>query len=782
MDIPDNYYTIKEITSKFKMKDSKVRSLIKENMLPNTIKKKSYFINIEDVENYLSIYKDLVNYVDIPTAAHQLRLHPESIRGRIRKGEIKKVKWIANKYYIHKEEIEALATELELRKEYLGIQEVASILSCHTDTVRKLLSKGKFPNFIKRHRDRLFLIPHADVEKYKKELALKKNLIGKNSAAKRLKISEAFMKRLLERGVFPNAIKHSNNRWSIPLKDLNDFNVEDYKIKRYKPIKDGEFTNLDAINKVKFEAKGLTIPSYLKDTYRLYLSYVEHRFSHSSARSETLEKKSVYTANTLKYLLINLDKDITAYSDREIEMLLGNKETVGYVKENFVSFLSYCKRTTLCAYKNKYSITNKVSKEATPYTKEQFFDYYNYIKKTTLHLNNSVGSHRYTQAWLFIIMHFINAWRKSDIIYELPCIDVEEIGISTIDYFKDNELTFIQSQSIVNQVYSKVDKFEISKTGALGQFLCPKDMVIPFATAATIAELHRRSNNKDKLLYAIKHGICKQFFDHSSTLNNFSSIKMNHSLLTYFFDYIIQETEDADIAYELSRNLRSHMSEDTTMLYIHSTNKDGHINKVSSHLFRRGHFGWLYNSMIKLAQPGELNIYDKTSLIEDTRKFFSPVHLENLSYSLLLEQKHQISLIQRLLTLSKKEIKEKINAILCGEAPAKIKHAQCFVYPHCSKSHDCLSCEFLIPKDYLLFSIDNEIKMLIKKIENANLESMKIKYGYLLLNTLNILNQAVIEVGKEYVQTFVNLREIENSLREISDTLTLTSTFTSFKE
>lgn len=783
MKIPEDYYTIQNICHLFNLNEYKVRSLIKKRMLPRTIriiKNKRYLINTNDIKQYLSS-EDMADYIDIYTAANQIDLHPESIRDRIRKGKIKNYKICSNKYYIHKNEMNVLSLDLKLREEYLGIKKIASLLKCHHETVRKLIRENKFPNLLKKNNGRLFLIPQSDIFNYKKELEFKKTCVGKTAAAKKLKVGPNVMGKLLEQNAFPNAIKHNNGTWSIPLKDINNINLDHYIMGRYKSTNPNEFTNLDAINKVKFELKKVKIPSHLEDTYRLFINFMENRFSNSTARGDTLEKKFVYVANTLKYLLKRLTKNINLYTDLEIETFLNEKDVLSYIKENFVSFLNYCKKTTLCLFNNKYSISNKISKEALPYTKEEFFDYCNYTKKTPLHIEGSINSSSYCQTWLFIIMHFINAWRKSDIIYELPNINIESIGISSIEYFNNHDLTFIQSQSIVNQVYLEVDKVNISKTGALGQFLCPKDMVIPFATAAVIAELHRRKNNKNKILYSIKNGIYENFFKHSSTLKSFNSLKMNHSLLTYFFDYIMQETEDADIAYELSRNLRSHISEDTTMIYIHSTNRDGHINRVSSHLFRRGHFGWLYNSMIKIAELQHFNLENKTKMIEETKKQYSPIQFETLSYSLILEQKQPISLIQRLLLLTQEELKIKINKILSGELPAKIKNAQCFIHPHCSKFHDCFSCEFLIPKDYFLFSIDKEIKKLVKKISTTSLESMRIKYGYLLISALGILNQAVVELGVEYVKTFLNLQDIESALEDIKGYLELTSNFMSLR-
>ncbi|EGQ26206.1 hypothetical protein HMPREF9372_1796 [Sporosarcina newyorkensis 2681] len=94
-------------------------------------------------------------------------------------------------------------------------------------------------------------------------------------------------------------------------------------------------------------------------------------------------------------------------------------------------------------------------------------------------------------------MHLMNAWRSGDIVYGLPKIDFDELDIKDFTYFTNHKLTREQSQLIINQVHIKVGKIKFSKTGALGQFLCIDSLAIPFATAISIVELHRRKKMTD---------------------------------------------------------------------------------------------------------------------------------------------------------------------------------------------------------------------------------------------------------------------------------------------
>src|SRR5690625_7702719 len=111
-------------------------------------------------------------------------------------------------------------------------------------------------------------------------------------------------------------------------------------------------------------------------------------------------------------------------------------------------------------------------------------------------------------------MQLMNAWRSGDIVYGLPNIEFDDLNYNNLDYFKDNKRTREQAQLIINQVHIKVGKIKLSKTGSLGQFLCIDCLAIPFATAISLVELHRRNKDVKLMLNSIHSiGIYKRFFD-----------------------------------------------------------------------------------------------------------------------------------------------------------------------------------------------------------------------------------------------------------------------------
>ena len=68
----------------------------------------------------------------------------------------------------------------------------------------------------------------------------------------------------------------------------------------------------------------------------------------------------------------------------------------------------------------------------------------------------------YESAWLYMLLHLNNAWRHNDIL-EFPRIDLQKLGITSLDWIEENKLTNELAQRIINQV--KLKKFIHSKTG-----------------------------------------------------------------------------------------------------------------------------------------------------------------------------------------------------------------------------------------------------------------------------------------------------------------------------
>jgi len=782
LDFPKGYLLIKEAANKLNISIPTLRSYIKDNKFPNTLfrnQAEGYLIFESDITAYKNFISIPGGYLTVIQASQKLLCHEESVRELIRKGSFPNyIRGHKNEYLLS--EIDILSFEKQKPyqlTEHLTINEAAERLTCHPDTIRKYIKENKFPNVVLRSQREGYLIPETDIESFELSISIPPGYLTTSEVAERLKFSEGYTKQLILNNRFPNAYKLPIGSWVIPESDVTDYETIIYH--EFTPETKGQFTTLDAINKFKFKILNLEIPNTLQESFDLYMEFVNYTLSNSKANGDTLIKKVVYYANTIDAIISIIPREVYLLTDREIEGILQSKSTPDYVKQYFVSFLQYCAKRVNCNFKNDYNMANKDPKDKDIYSFGKFLDYYNYVKNIEVHIPDAVKTKTIAQTWLFVLMHMINAWRKSDIIHGLPSIDLNDIKVNSLSYFEKERLSHEQAQLIVNQVYLKVGKLRISKTGALGQFLCHNDLVVPFATAVVIVELHRRKWKDTLLLESIRHNfINKNFFKHKKDLSDFKSLKMNRTLLTYYFHHINESGKDADISYELTRTMRYHKDQDSTTVYIQFTNEDGPLDKVSLNLFNRGHFGWLYNSMINLyTEQSSQTLEERTKMIQLYRESYSPIQLEGLSSFLLQEQNNENSLPLRLAMMSKEELEIKLKKIFHGEMPAKMKHAQCFIFPKCSNktATSCLNCEYIIPKDYLLFSIGEELKKLIESIKSTKFETVRERDSSLLFKVLFILDQAAVELGKEHVGTFIDLQNLKSSLIEIQDNLTVSS-------
>lgn len=444
-----------------------------------------------------------------------------------------------------------------------------------------------------------------------------------------------------------------------------------------------------------------------------------------------------------------------------------------------VKFIQYCEGVVECHFDKYYVVTKKKSNTQEVYSPREFYDFYLFVKNVDLHLKKAIENRRYSVIWVYTLMHFIDAWRSSDILTKLPYIPIEIIGCTSFESIEN--LSREKSQLLINRIFTKIEKMIVSKTGVLGQFLVHGDMVIPTATALVIAEIHRREKQDELLLRLYETSTNTKvdremhiipFFGEREDLYHFQSRKMNRSLLTYFYYSVVEGSKNADIAYALSQRLRAHKDLDSTATYIASTNKDGSVDRVSLNLVNRGHFGWLYNFIVEkfFNSTDKHLLEERTKYIQAFRQEYTPMQLETLACFLNERLKERESLALRIAKLSKDELKKLLARIFKGEMPAKMKHAQCLIYPNCvyQTATSCLQCEHVIPKTYLLISIDEEIKRLIKSIKDSKYIATVIRDYRFLLKVLDLVSQATGELGKDYVKTFINLSEIKKSLLSIT--------------
>ncbi|MEC3464068.1 DNA-binding protein, partial [Bacillus thuringiensis] len=139
-----------------------------------------------------------------------------------------------------------------------------------------------------------------------------------------------------------------------------------------------------------------------------------------------------------------------------------------------------------------------------------------------------------------------------------------------------------------------------------------------------------------------------------------------------------------------------------------------------------------------------------------------------ISFLLLKYQNERESIVDKLMQLSKDQVLEIIIKILKGEKPSKTKHVQCITYPQCPFPNldSCLNCPNAVLNTYLLINIVEELKNVHISIKNTEFDTIRYRDTLRFFVILDVINQAISEFGKSYIETFINFKALENIITE----------------
>ncbi|MDQ8735802.1 hypothetical protein [Paenibacillus sp. LHD-38] len=552
--------------------------------------------------------------------------------------------------------------------------------------------------------------------------------------------------------------------------------VEKVKEKKNKPI-----TTESLLERLKLEINGTEAIEVNKN---IFFEFSSLKLSISKA---SIRKKADDTSKYIKIFiewLSLINKKRFMLSDSELEFLLMRQDIPSYAKETISKFIEYCDSVNDIKRNKKFKVfrTSKRfdSNEESIYEPEIYERYMFFVHDIDVLTERSLFSQLHANAWLFIIMHLTDVWRAPDIVTNMPDVDTEEIGISSLEWFDHNKLSIYQAQTIVNQVQLKIKNAIVSKTKQLLKFYVIPDLIIPFATAAVLSELHRRDKQHSTLLgNQLKNGLSvkkkKEIFKDFPTLVTFESRKMNRSTLTYLFYSVTEEDgPDADLALEFNRITRSHVKDSTSPeIYVRNTNKDGSLNRVSINVFRRGHFGWLFNYLVLMGSDQTQyvqGIENKTELIQSLRDRWKPHEIEAWGIFLTKKIEQKESIILKLSKLPKDIFKKIIRDILKGDLPSRTDGGQCLVYPECSypNKKSCMDCGLFIPQFYVMTEAVVELKRLRDSITDCKYEATLQRDTKRFLYIYLLINEAYQAFGKEYVDSFIDRKDLKSLVEEIS--------------
>lgn len=617
---------------------------------------------------------------------------------------------------------------------------------------------------------------------------------------KELKAYKGYVTRMVRKEYFKD-VKKIGKRDFISRKEIEEIQIQ--KSKRPPTYSNQEATS-------SFSSYLATLEKRIApQSHSLFEDWAIKKINNSNGRPNVLKAIVFYVTEVYQLLLKVLEgdkKEIFNLDDEIIEHLLGDVSITLRKRKEFLLFRDYSLISKSIPSKKRFKVyrpsLTRETKEALDSEKEVYppsvyHQYYLHVQEIEKHIGPSIENRSYANMWLYVIMHLTNNWRANDIIYQMPNISLENIGVSELDWFNSNRLTLQQAQLIANELYLYFQNQLVNKTSAPIRFYLAPPLLMSFATSIALCELHSRiapnsfNRHKSHLLGTFFHGdnqesfassgltSHKLFFKDAPELKDFKSMVMNRSTMVYFFHNVVDgKTEDTDLALDLTQTTRSHLDRNTTSIYVETSNQDGSINRVSLNLFNRGHFGWTYNFIIQLLM-NKVNFSDtleeRTNLIQQLRNIYTPYQIEGWSQYFVAESHRETSLAISLAKMDPQKLGQLLYKIFIGEMPSKHREGQCLTHPTCIyvKRTTCFGCESLIPMEFLLFDCVTELKKRVDILRNTTYEAIIRRESRFIDGILHLLSEANEYLGKEKLSAFITSDELRLLIDHVSDKLAL---------
>lgn len=791
------YYTVEELKEKLEFQDYLILKRIidnkqfgvKEIYIEN---KKQYFFEKKQVDEYISERNE--KYTPFNDVAKSYNISTQKLSKAIKLGLISYKKYeLAKTIYIYNEDIpklldidkfkvknvfEELDMDNELiNKEYYSIEEVNRKYGISEENIRISINKGLVKGY-KKGRFKYLL--KADIDNYFEELNT--NYIKMNEANKKYCISNNLFR------------KHIKILKDIKTYDKHLFNT--YNVYLYIPDVEKAKENIEKQRLINNEAKIedkiellFNESEYKKfpNTLRYCINYAKYSVSNSNRTNKEAYIKLIY--RSYERFAEVLKKEITEYSNDELEFLFDNNTILFENKREMGYFLRYCiqEMPNKCKFTDYPKTYPKIigKKENDIYDKEKWIKYFEILTNIDLHIKKAFEDNKYANIWLYSLLHFSLMWRKADIL-KIPLFALPIKGIDNIKWFEENVFTLSDAETILNSLSISIKSMITDKTDARTNFVTPHQLRLATAVAL-ICSYQYAKQEKSGFIFSRKtswfHTKNINDFFTNYNLPGFSSRKANNTLGTLGYESGVNKEGMAHITYSMISDMRSHKYNPKTMVsestsYYIATNIGDYktIDDVSHNLFLRGHFGELYHMLVEIAYGNidNLEIKDVTKIIKNMKNRIAPKSLETTASFLLSPKINDVELeevIRELLTTDKSELKEKINNILSCKMPSKVNNIQCFISPKCIKKNgvdeiSCVWCKYSLPTIYVLKEIENLIYKLVDRYKFTQKDSIEImKYKYMLSQCIKIILIAKKEYSdygdNEYIETLIDIDKIK---------------------
>lgn len=521
-----------------------------------------------------------------------------------------------------------------------------------------------------------------------------------------------------------------------------------------------------------------TLPEQYLLSFPKTVGYHEKYVSNLMETRKNKNAQMVHAFNALKTMLSLMNKELSEYSNVELVELIKNEIFTSTQKQHTVWFLTYIYNLMPEHFNFNVEMTmlkrEKIKAEDDFYSLVEWGSLLNTFLDIDKHLDNAYRDHFYARYWLYVVLHFSLAWRKSDIL-NFPSLEILiDVEKYTLEWFENHAFTINEAQKIINSIKLVAEQYSTQKTGARKHFNIPRHTVITTAIAFIICEQWRRRKG-DSILFGMFVLKAKAINKRFPMDIEFSSLKANRTLLSFFSEKASEIDELSGQASFLTSYMRSHKTtlmgtSDTTIEYLRSNYDERMSLDIGKQIIDRGAFGWLYNKLIDMAGSKKATFRENTMLIAEVRKSTTVQQLDKIS-GLLLDclKTERTTLLDEIYSWSEEEIKEKTTLLLSGKLLSKTEDVYCLVSGKCPypTENKCMLCKYSIPTVFSLMLVGNELKRLLEELGMTNEEYKidRIRYTYQIGRLILIAHEAVEELGREYVESFIVLEEINNLIK-----------------
>lgn len=569
----------------------------------------------------------------------------------------------------------------------------------------------------------------------------------------------------------------------------------------------------DELQRFLKTTQGVKSLYYRKSDYKAYYTEFLDAMKHETEHKETVslcgdwiqgksgktknKRKKQYVScilNMIEKLFTVLHKEIWELSDEEIQGIINNKSINMTTKdiELLFEFLAYTKQKRECSFTVEYTVQvvenqSTSAKQERIYSKDEWVAYCTRLVDINAHIETAISNQRYAESWLLLLLHLSLAWRYSDF-RKIPSPSLELVGIHDFDWFDSNEFTLEMAQVIINDVRMKTKGIKTDKTNANVHFVI--GLTIPTAIALVVCELHKRNLNKAEGLFrtTLRSHDFRNIL--GQDLPPFSSLKANRTLMTYQFETAVNQEGKAHIAYQLSSYSRAHKqyldkSNDITSVYLVTTNTDASVENMSLHLFERGFFGWQIGMMLSLiSDPKALDLTTKTQLIKQIGSQMSPIMVDSISEYVNTRHEEAEALLKELMSMPVDSIHKKLEEIAQLKSPSLIDFSQCMMgVKNCpyDRSTACLGCKYLIPTNYILEIVNNQLFELLDRLGDTPISNVnkRMKYTHMINQMMYILmdfKRAYQNFDRNYIRSFIDLEALREKYMDLEITKFLQAT------